>query len=146
MRLFEEIKKGLGEITEITLLLIALGVVVEILFGQAVPPSGGIATNLTGLLNTLGENGLAGLAAGGVILFLFYRKRHVVAVAGTAPPGPARAAPPGVNRLPAAGRSAAIQEARSAPIQRKTAQNQTVSQRRMQFGATRPTAAFPPED
>jgi hypothetical protein len=132
MRLFEEIKKGLGEITEITLLLIALGVVVEILFGQAVPPSGGIVTNLTGLLNTLGENGLAGLAAAGVILFLFYRKRHVVAVADTA--------------LPAAGRSAAIQEPRSAPIQRKAAQNQTVSQRRMQFGATRPTAAFPPED
>lgn len=83
MRLFEEIKKGLGEITEISLLLIALGVVVQILFGRAVPSSGGIVTNLTGLLNTLGENGLAGLVAAGVILFLFYRRRPQLVTAAT---------------------------------------------------------------
>jgi len=83
MRLSEEIKKVLGEIIEISLLLIALGVVVQILFGRTAPSSGGIVTNLTGLLNTLGENGLAGLVAGGVILFLFNRQKPQLVAAAT---------------------------------------------------------------
>jgi len=99
MRLSEEVKKGLGEIIEISLLLIALGVVAQILFGRAAPSSGGIVTNLTGLLNTLGENGLAGLVAAGVILFLFYRQRPqlVAAATGTEPtlhPAPTRVSSP----------------------------------------------------
>jgi hypothetical protein len=78
MRVLEETKKWLGEITEIALLLIALGVAVEILFGQTVPFFGGIVTNLTALLNTLGQNGLVGLIVLSIILFLFHRKRAVV--------------------------------------------------------------------
>ena len=77
MHYLEEVKKVLGEITEIALLLVALGVVIEILFGQAVPFFGGIVVNLTTLLNTLGENGLVGLIALAIILFLFYRKKAV---------------------------------------------------------------------
>ena len=79
MRFLEEIKKWLGEITEIALLLIAVGIAVEILFGGAtrVPFFGGVVANLTGLLSTLGENGLVGLIALSIILFLFYRKRPV---------------------------------------------------------------------
>lgn len=77
MHFLEEIKRWLGEVTEIALLLIALGIAFEILFGNTVPFFGGIVGNLTGLLNTLGENGLAGLIALGVILYLFYRKRFV---------------------------------------------------------------------
>ncbi len=78
MQLLEETKKWLGEITEIFLLLIALGIAVEVLFGKAVPFFGeGIVANLTGLLNTLGENGLVGLIALGIILYLFRRKRAV---------------------------------------------------------------------
>ena len=78
MRYLEEVKRWIGEITEIALLLIALGVAVEILFGaDSVPFFGGIVTNLTALLNTLGENGLAGLIALGIILFLFSRRRAV---------------------------------------------------------------------
>ena len=77
MQLLKEIKKWLGEITEIALLLVALGVLVTILFGEDVPFFGGIATNFTSLiiLNTLGEKGLTGLLALGIILFLFYRKK-----------------------------------------------------------------------
>jgi len=75
MRYLEELKKWLGEITEIALLLLALGIVVEILFGEAVPFFGGIVPNLTKLLNTLGQNGLVGLIALAIILFLFYRKK-----------------------------------------------------------------------
>ena len=77
MRYLEEVKKWLGELTEIALLLVALGIVIEILFGQAVPFFGGIVVNLTGLLSSLGENGLVGLIALAIILFLFYRKKAV---------------------------------------------------------------------
>jgi hypothetical protein len=77
MNFLTEIKKWLGEITEISLLLIALGIAFEILFGETVPFFGGIVGNLTGLLGTLGENGLVGLIALGVILFLFYRKKAI---------------------------------------------------------------------
>ena len=76
MRFMEAIKKWLGELTEIALLLIALGIVIQILFGgsQAVPFVGAITTNLTNLISELGSNGLVGLIALGIILFLF-RKR-----------------------------------------------------------------------
>jgi hypothetical protein len=77
MHFLEEAKRWLGEITEISLLLIALGIAFEILFGNTVPFFGGIVTNLTQLLSTLGENGLVGLIALGIILFLFYRKKAV---------------------------------------------------------------------
>ncbi len=77
MHFLEELKKWLGEITEITLLLIALGIAIEILFGNTVPFFGGVVANLTALLNTLGDNGLVGLIAMGIILFLFYRKKAV---------------------------------------------------------------------
>ena len=74
MNFFKEIKKWLGEIIEIALLLIAVGIAVEILFGATVPFFGGIVTNLTTLLGTLGENGLVGLIALSIILYLLRRK------------------------------------------------------------------------
>lgn len=77
MNYFEQVKKWIGEITEISLLLVALGVTMEILFGDAVPVFSGIVTNLTGLIGTLGENGLVGLIALGVILFLFQRRKAI---------------------------------------------------------------------
>lgn len=77
MSYFEKIKKWIGEITEISLLLIAFGIVVEILFGSTAPFFGGIVTNLTGLINTLGENGFVGLVALGIIIYLFQGKKAV---------------------------------------------------------------------
>ncbi|MHC4076123.1 MAG: hypothetical protein ACYSRR_04570 [Planctomycetota bacterium] len=77
MHFLQEIKKWLGEITEIALLLIAIGIVVEILFGNAVPFFGSVVANLTALLGTLGENGLVGLIALSIILYLFSKKRAV---------------------------------------------------------------------
>ncbi len=77
MRFLEEIKKWLGEVTEIFLLLIAVGIAVEILFGSSVAFFGGIVANLTALLSTLGDNGLVGLIALGVILYLFNRRKAV---------------------------------------------------------------------
>ena len=77
MHYLEEVKKWLGEITEIALLLVALGIVAEILFGESVYFFGGIVGNLTGLLTTLGKEGIVGLIALSIILFLFYRKKAV---------------------------------------------------------------------
>lgn len=77
MNYFGQVKKWIGEITEIALLLIALGVAVEVLFGSKVPFLSGIVTNLTGMISTLGENGLVGLVALGVILFLFQKRKAV---------------------------------------------------------------------
>lgn len=73
MSWLKKIEKTLGEIIEISLLLIALGIVIEILFGDAVPFFGQIAANLTELLSALGDKGLVGLIASGIIFFLFYR-------------------------------------------------------------------------
>jgi hypothetical protein len=77
MNFLVELKKWLGEITEISLLLIALGIAIEILFGNTVPFFGGVVANITTLLRTLGDNGLVGLIALGIILFLFHRKKAV---------------------------------------------------------------------
>ena len=78
MQFLQELKRWLGEITEIFLLLIAVGITVEILFGSTVPFFGQVIANLTGLLSTLGENGLVGLVALSIILYLFYRKKVAV--------------------------------------------------------------------
>ena len=75
MRFLEEIRRWLGEITEIALLLVALGIIAEILFGSSVSFFGGIIPNLTALLNTLGDNCLVGLIALSIVLWLFYRRR-----------------------------------------------------------------------
>ena len=75
MRNVTKMKKSLAGMIEIALLLVALGVVVEILFGSDVPFWGGIMTNLIGLLSTLGENGFIGVVAVGIVLFLFRRGR-----------------------------------------------------------------------
>jgi hypothetical protein len=71
----KKIKKSIADIIEIALLLAAFGVVIEILFGNAVPPWGRVMTNLMGLLGTLGENGFFGLAAVGIVVYLFRRSK-----------------------------------------------------------------------
>jgi len=75
MQFLEEAKKWLSEITEIILLLIALGIAINILLGPNVMFFGGIVANLTGLIETVGESGLAGLIGLGIIIVLFQRKR-----------------------------------------------------------------------
>ena len=75
MQVLEMLKKWLGEITEIALLLIAIGIAVEILFGASVPFFGGIVANLTAMISSLGENGMVGLIAMGIIFFLFQKRK-----------------------------------------------------------------------
>lgn len=75
MHYLEEVKKWLGEITEIFLLLVALAIVAGILFGDKVQFFSGVVENLTGLIQMLGDNGLVGLISLGVILYLFQRRK-----------------------------------------------------------------------
>ena len=75
MHYLEEVKKWLSEFTEIFLLLVALGIIANILFGETVPFVGSVVPNLTALIADLGENGLVGLIALAVILYLFQRRR-----------------------------------------------------------------------
>lgn len=77
MHILENLKRWIAEITEIALLIVALGIVVEIFFGSAVPFFGGIVGNLTALISSLGENGLVGLIALFVIIYLFNRRQAV---------------------------------------------------------------------
>ena len=74
MHYLEEVKKWLSEITEVFLLLIALGIIAHILFGE-VTFFGSIVTNLTTLIADLGEDGLVGLIALGIIIYVFQRRR-----------------------------------------------------------------------
>jgi hypothetical protein len=49
--------------------------VAHILFGETVPFFGRVVPNLTALIADLGENGLVGLIALAVIIYLFQRRR-----------------------------------------------------------------------
>ena len=60
--------------TEAGLALLALGIVMQITFGKAVPFVGGdIVGNITSIVATLGAQGVVGLAAVGVIYAIFNR-------------------------------------------------------------------------
>jgi len=60
----EKVLGWIRSLTEAGLALIALGVVLQILFGAAVPFIGlDVVGSVTGLVKTLGSEGLVGLAA-----------------------------------------------------------------------------------
>ena len=67
-------KNFLSEVVSLGLLLIAVGIVLQVIFGSAVPFVGGdIVGNLTGLIGSLGYGGLVGLISIGIILYLIQR-------------------------------------------------------------------------
>ncbi|MBJ65229.1 MAG: hypothetical protein CML97_01845 [Rhodobiaceae bacterium] len=67
-------KNFLREVVQLGLLLIAVAVVLQVIFGSAVPFVGGdIVGNLTGLIGSLGDGGLVGLISVGIILYLLDR-------------------------------------------------------------------------
>ena len=69
--MIETSKKWIAEAIECSVLLIALGIVLQVLFGMQVEFFDHITQNIMTLLNQLGDNGLVGLIALGVILWLF---------------------------------------------------------------------------
>ncbi len=76
MNVVSTAKNWLREITEIGLLLVALGVVIQILFGTVNTTFiGNVTENLTNLISSLGSQGLVGLIALGVRRFLLSKSR-----------------------------------------------------------------------
>lgn len=67
-------RKWIAQIIEVGLLLIALGVVLQILFGADVVFFAPVTQNLTALIAQLGQDGLVGLIALAIILWLFIKK------------------------------------------------------------------------
>ena len=73
--MLDQVRGFLRTATELGLLLVALAVVMQILFGAAVPFVGGnVVGNITGLIASLGQQGLGGLIALLVIVYLFQRR------------------------------------------------------------------------
>ena len=77
MDALRSVTRWVGQITEVALGLIALGLVVQILFGdKATFLTGDIVGNLIALIRALGDNGLVGLIALGIILYLYNKSRE----------------------------------------------------------------------
>ena len=74
MTFLDKIKGWLAESVEVGLLLVALGIVLQILIGPKMMFLGDVVGNLTGLIAKLGENGLVGLIAISIILWLFAKR------------------------------------------------------------------------
>jgi len=75
--LIKSVKGWVKELTEIGVLLIALSVVLALLLGDNVPflsGAGDVVDNITLMVASLGDQGMVGLIALGVILYIFNRK------------------------------------------------------------------------
>ncbi|MDP6389156.1 MAG: hypothetical protein QF654_04615 [Alphaproteobacteria bacterium] len=72
--MFDTAKKWLVQITEIILLLVALAIVLQVLVGGTLPFFGDVVGNLVALIKSLGDNGVVGLIAVAIILWLFSKR------------------------------------------------------------------------
>mgnify|MGYP001255581977 CR=1 FL=1 len=62
-----------GQLTNLAVALVGLGVALAVVFGSGVPFVGDILTNLIDLVNMLGENGIVGLVILGLLMSLYSR-------------------------------------------------------------------------
>ena len=69
-----QIKTWIGAVIDIGLMLLALAIVASLLVGGSLPFFGGVVSNIISLVKDLGANGLVGLIALGVILWLFAKR------------------------------------------------------------------------
>jgi hypothetical protein len=67
----QTVKSWVGALTEVALMLLALGIALALLAGPQVPFVGNVVANIIGMVNELGKNGIVGLIALGIILWLF---------------------------------------------------------------------------
>ena len=73
--MFDQVVGWIKKLTDAGVALLALSIVMQVVFGKAVPFIGGdVIGNITHLLGALGAQGLVGLAAIGVIYAIFTRK------------------------------------------------------------------------
>jgi hypothetical protein len=71
MNAVKNLKALIAALTEIGLMLLALAIVCALLVGSNLPFFGSVVSNITAMVNELGKNGLVGLIALGIIIWLF---------------------------------------------------------------------------
>jgi len=71
----QTVKMWIGALTEIGLMLLALAIVAALLVGGNVPFFGTVSANIVGFVKELGANGLVGLIALGLIIWLFSKRQ-----------------------------------------------------------------------
>jgi hypothetical protein len=75
MKGIDTIKEWVGALTELALMLLALAIVLAILVGSNLPFFGSVSANIMAFVKDLGSNGLVGLIALGIILWLFSNRK-----------------------------------------------------------------------
>ncbi|PPR62915.1 MAG: hypothetical protein CFH08_01682 [Alphaproteobacteria bacterium MarineAlpha3_Bin7] len=74
-KMYDSVKRFLVQVTEMGLLLIALAVVAGVIVGPGnVPFVGEVVSNLTALIKSLGDSGIVGLIAVGIIIWLLSKR------------------------------------------------------------------------
>jgi len=75
MEWFDRARVVVVKFTDIGIALLALGIILQLLFGSATPLLGGdVAGNIVGFIKGLGGQGFAGLIAIAVVLYILNRK------------------------------------------------------------------------
>jgi hypothetical protein len=74
MNALQTVKMWIGALTEVGLMLLALAIVAALLVGGQLPFFGNVTANIIAFVKDLGGNGLVGLIALGVILWLFSKR------------------------------------------------------------------------
>ena len=69
------LKSLIAGLTEVGLALLALAIVATLLVGSQLPFFGNVAGNIVALVKSLGDAGLVGLIALGLILWLFSNRK-----------------------------------------------------------------------
>lgn len=69
------LKSWIGGLTEVALMLLALGIALALLAGPQVPFLGNVVGNIVAMTKELGSNGIVGLIALGVVLWLFSKRQ-----------------------------------------------------------------------
>ena len=75
MKGIETLKEWIGALTELGLMLLALAIVLALLVGGNLPFFGTVTANIMAMVKDLGGNGLIGLIALGLILWLFSNRK-----------------------------------------------------------------------
>ena len=75
MELMDKVKHWLRNITEVGLLLVAVFIVIQLLFGSQWLAAANVVQNLIDLIRALGDNGVVGLIAIAIILWLFAKRQ-----------------------------------------------------------------------
>jgi len=69
------VKNWVGALTDVGLMLLALAIVCALLVGSNIPFFGGVVANIMAMVGDLGKNGLVGLIALAIIMWLFSHRK-----------------------------------------------------------------------